>query len=411
MKRGESIETILNRCLADLEAGEDVAACLSDVPQHAAELEPLLTVAASLRRWQPPTLTARARATARERALSALAAQHQSRTVRRPLLVSQLGMRFAMILVLMLMILGGGVTFAQTSLPGQLLYSLKRGSEQVRLDLASNAEQGGLYLDFSDRRLNEALALLNADQSLDPELLRALALDYDMAWQSIMQAEPAQRPVLIARYRDAIMEHQQLIAAALARTTTTTARSAMGQIGRINRDAATYFATPTPVPLPATPAPTPSRTPRPTATATPSPYPTSPPAPTVAPPAPTALPPALPTPTPRPRIAQPTAIPIPTHEVEPVASPAPTDDHGGDHSGPSPTDDHSGPSPTDDHSGPNPTDDHGGDHSGPSPTDDHSGPSPTDDHSGDHSGPSPTDDHGGSGHGGSGGSGTDTSSH
>jgi hypothetical protein len=59
MKRAESIETILNRCLARLEAGEDVAACLSDVPQHAAELEPLLTVAASLRRWEPPTLSVR----------------------------------------------------------------------------------------------------------------------------------------------------------------------------------------------------------------------------------------------------------------------------------------------------------------------------------------------------------------
>jgi Domain of unknown function (DUF5667) len=399
MNSGERIETILHSCLARLEAGEDVAACLINVPQHAAELEPLLTAAADLRRWTPPALSASARASARTRALSAFAEQRQARTIYSGRFgrSGQLVMRYALALVLMLVLLGSSVSFAQASLPGQLLYGLKRGSEQVRLDLAGDAEQSSLYLDFADRRLNEALALLDDGQPLDPDLLRDLAHDYDLAWQSITQAAPELRPGLIARYREEISAHQQLIAAALARTAPTM-RAPIEPIMRINRDAAARFALPTPVPATPTPTPTPSRTPTPIPSRTP--LPTSPPIPSRTP-LPTS--PPAPTVTPRPHITRPTVIPAPTQEVEPGASPAPADDHGGANATPEPGDDHGGPNatpePGDDHGGPSPTDDHGGANATPEPGDDHSGanatPEPGDDHGGANATPEPGDDHGG----------------
>jgi len=75
MRRGESIESILQRCLARIAAGESVAACLHDHPEHADELAPLLEAVAKLRGWAPPTLSDRARAAARARAHAALAAR------------------------------------------------------------------------------------------------------------------------------------------------------------------------------------------------------------------------------------------------------------------------------------------------------------------------------------------------
>src|SRR5689334_20960259 len=75
MRREEPIESILQRCLVWIAAGESVDDCLRRFPERAEELRPLLEAAAALRGWQPPTLTPVARAAARERARAALAAR------------------------------------------------------------------------------------------------------------------------------------------------------------------------------------------------------------------------------------------------------------------------------------------------------------------------------------------------
>src|SRR5262245_48178707 len=163
MMREEPIESILQRCLVWLAAGESVDACLRRFPERAEELRPLLEAAAALRGWQSPTLSPVARAAARERARTALAArQGLSRLRGWGRLWGGRGARvlpLTLALILLLGTLGIGVAAAQSSLPGQALYGLKRQSEQLRLQLASNAEQTvELRLQFAGRRIDEALA-------------------------------------------------------------------------------------------------------------------------------------------------------------------------------------------------------------------------------------------------------------
>jgi hypothetical protein len=181
MKRGERIESILQRCLARIEAGDGVDACLRDFPEQADDLRPLLEAALQLRRWEPPALSDAARATARARArdtFTALPAPPRRWTWgwgggKR------LALRSALALLLVVGTLGIGVAAAQSSLPGQPLYSLKRQSEQIRLQFTSDAErQAELRLEFAGHRLNEALALL-ANCTHDPEPLNDLAQEYD----------------------------------------------------------------------------------------------------------------------------------------------------------------------------------------------------------------------------------------
>ncbi|WP_255955674.1 DUF5667 domain-containing protein [Streptomyces odontomachi] len=67
----------------------------------------------------------------------------------------------------------GGVAAASSdALPGDSLYGLKRGMEDVKLGMASSdSDRGGLYLDQASTRLNEARRLMERGRSgpLDPE--------------------------------------------------------------------------------------------------------------------------------------------------------------------------------------------------------------------------------------------------
>ncbi|MFI8854975.1 DUF5667 domain-containing protein [Streptomyces sp. NPDC053499] len=69
----------------------------------------------------------------------------------------------------------GGATAASTdALPGDSLYGLKRGMEDLQLDLAgSDADRGSLLLDHASTRMNEARRLMERDRSgeLDHEAL------------------------------------------------------------------------------------------------------------------------------------------------------------------------------------------------------------------------------------------------
>jgi hypothetical protein len=335
MRREEPIENILQHCLARIASGESVDACLRDFSERAEELRPLLEAAAALRGWQPPALSPGARVAARERARTALATrQAASGRWDWGRLWGWSGARLALPLALMLALLLGtlgiGVAAAQSSLPGQPLYNLKRQSEQLRLQLASDAEQTAeLRLQFAGRRIDEALAEAT-DCTSDPQVLDDLAHEYDAALQAIAQLGPEAQARLRARFENAVRAHQQALAEARQLATTTCANAELERVEDLSRGAAQRAISPTPSPTTPSASPTASAT-RPPIRRTPTASPTAlPPPPTATP----TLPPPTATPTPTKRPApdrprpRPTAAPIVDTPPSPEPEATPTDESG-----------------------------------------------------------------------------------
>src|SRR5919199_627641 len=218
---GTDFETILQHCLERLERGGSVQACLRDFPDQAEALAPLLAAADALR-WCPlPPLSDATRVAVRAQALAAFARQAGSKSPQRsPWRGAGLRVKLLALACAVVLVVGGlgiSVAAAQASLPGSLLYGLKRESEQVRLQLARSPHaQSTLYLDFATRRLDEALALAASGRTPERELVTALVTDYTQAWQTIGALPAAEQAALRRQYAAVVQTHQERLTRTLA---------------------------------------------------------------------------------------------------------------------------------------------------------------------------------------------------
>jgi hypothetical protein len=164
-------EDILNDCLERLLVrGETVEDCLNAYPKQAEALKPLLQTA----------LLAKKVTMIEPRPEFKASARHQFRTAlneaspRQSNLFSTLRFRWATALVailVMLMVSGGLVVAAGTSMPDNPLYSVKLAVEQMQLNLTfSDLGKANLYAEFADRRASEIMHMAqkgNANQVME----------------------------------------------------------------------------------------------------------------------------------------------------------------------------------------------------------------------------------------------------
>lgn len=254
MRDSEAFDEVVEECLRRLEAGETVESCLRRFPQHAAALAPLLSAAAELRALPIPQLSHAARNAARARAQAAFARQYRSprRTMGRwwaPLPV----LRVAVALLLAFVLFGASVASAQHSLPGEPLYSVKRATETAQLYLARRPEQKAeLYLSFAGRRVDEMLALIPRDKTVDVSMPEEIKIDLTRAREIIDQLPPGDRARLITRYDAQIRGQQAIVAAALPTTESSDDRAVLMAVMRVTQTAAAHRATATSVPTSST---------------------------------------------------------------------------------------------------------------------------------------------------------------
>jgi len=232
MRKTESLAGVLDRCLARVQSGAGtVEDCLRDYPELADQLGPLLRTARQAGDLLAPSgPTAAYRAASQARLLNRLRAAQAAergergrtpdRAARRRSFVWPRAWRPAYALAglaLALALIGSGVGVANAaagSLPGDRLYGVKRGLEEVSLALsATRAGDATLLLNFAERRLAEAEALI--DIGRDDDLPAALA-GYERELGRLLAQEEHDQEGL-SRLEAAIEKHQQVLNRALER--------------------------------------------------------------------------------------------------------------------------------------------------------------------------------------------------
>jgi hypothetical protein len=187
-------------------------------------------------------------------------------------------LRFSFSVIILCLLLAGGlgiVTASATSLPSDVLYPVKRLTEQISLATASGPGQAELHVDLARRRLDEfeALALRN---DVRPELMTEASNSMEAALQAAAALPEDQQPRIanaVVRLADA----QATLAANLSATASLATRASLEAstaAASAARERALQLAGVQPPPDAATTA-TPAVTTTSTSTSTPSITPTS----------------------------------------------------------------------------------------------------------------------------------------
>ena len=177
------IEDILAQCIEDIRAGRcSFEDCLARYPSISKQLEPLLRIALEI--WEPPDVKPSPAFKVRAR-VQLMEQIHAKRAVTKWPWFRYTGQmkpvpykkRFNMVAIIIAVVLavsalGGGTVYAsQDSLPGDVLYPVKLGTEQARLVLATNdVDKAELYLTFAGSRVEEMAAMAERGRPEDVDI-------------------------------------------------------------------------------------------------------------------------------------------------------------------------------------------------------------------------------------------------
>ncbi len=325
---------ILDLCVTDIRAGRTTLdACQARYPQYAEQLSAMLSVAAQLPTLPAASLSAEKRQAIQAQLLKQVAArQSVPVSARRAVPVKPIWRRWLPVmaaLVLILSLAGWGVTSASaTSLPGEVLYPIKRLSEQVAVALTPAVDLPNLHTVIAQRRLTE-YADLSARGELQPALLVEAVAELDTVLSQVeISGTPPQAAVeqvsrQVEEQLQAVSERvanlsiEQRQSVQLAHTRITATRERMAELMRTHPPAMPPGG-PGSVTATATGTSTTTTTPTPTqtGTATTTPEPTASPLPTITPNNPAVTPPGLVN-TPKPKITPPGLVNTPKPKTTP----------------------------------------------------------------------------------------------
>lgn len=161
-----TFEAKLIECLDALESGESLEQVLIRYPQDRAKLQPILETAVALPALQmEPRQTSQA--AARDNFLAQADALRDATTPRRRWFFARPLTAFVSLALVLLIGASGVVIMSGSALPGNLLYSLKRTVEEVRLSMSTDSAT--LATEFEQERIDETAALLATGREAEVE--------------------------------------------------------------------------------------------------------------------------------------------------------------------------------------------------------------------------------------------------
>jgi len=175
-------ETILDYCIDEMRTGKSMEECLSQFPEYAEELRPMLDVAGRLEALDAPEPSADTinnalfeigQRTQQETQASEPSSFFLPEFLRQPWIIRTVS---AVLVVIVLFF--GLSTASADSVPGDILYPVKQLTESIRIALTFNAEdEAELRLTFSEKRLKELSQVYRETGEVDEQLIRAMLAD------------------------------------------------------------------------------------------------------------------------------------------------------------------------------------------------------------------------------------------
>ena len=198
--RLRGFNSILDECLAALQQGEAVDACLSRYPRQADRLRPLLVLADKVRKTPPALPRPWPQATAWQRV------RQRAVDLRSPRRGIQLNLSYGAwlrpvaitlaVLVALFSAFGGTALAAQNSLPDSPLYRVKLATEEARLLLVfDDVHKAEVLMEQSDERMDEILTMARQDKTIPGNVLSALQNRNERA-ADILAEHPEQADLL-----------------------------------------------------------------------------------------------------------------------------------------------------------------------------------------------------------------------
>ncbi|MCB9437644.1 MAG: hypothetical protein H6673_11765 [Anaerolineales bacterium] len=173
-----NLTEILNDCIDRLAAGQSVQECLDAYPEQAPDLHPMLETGLLARRVNyAPAEVGEAHYRVRTRVLQAAATKQKIRVLP---LRGWATMAASLLIIFFAAYVLVGFS-AESSLPGESLYGVKRFNEAIRLQLSGH--DPALEQQFAQRRVDEVQQLLEGGQSADVSFKGTVEAMSSTAWQ------------------------------------------------------------------------------------------------------------------------------------------------------------------------------------------------------------------------------------
>ena len=183
----QDIELLLDICIEEMHKGKSIEECLAEYSQYASQLKPLLQLVEQIEALPQPAPSTEAISSTlinigKEIAQLTITAETPVVRGKKRKTISffnifqkpKLMWAFSAAL-LFLVVLFSAATISANSVPGDILYPLKLATEKVKFLLTFDSEKKAeLRLTFSDKRLQEMIAVFRQSGKLDTTLLKEM---------------------------------------------------------------------------------------------------------------------------------------------------------------------------------------------------------------------------------------------
>lgn len=233
-------EEILAECLDDIQHGRCTAAdCLRRYPEFGSELKDLLEIAVNIKPANAspaPAFRQQLRSRIFEEPVKAGTKTQEHHSGWFFPLISVRAAAFGLLAFVVLAGSAGSAYASQSSLPGDVLYPVKLGMEQVEVAVTHDPEQKAyLYLKLAQRRIDEVAAEVSLNRTPAASILASIPEKTDAALREIEKAPNERAGAFLTRFVETTTNQQIILGEINAGYTSTNAvKQAMTSLQRAN---------------------------------------------------------------------------------------------------------------------------------------------------------------------------------